>query len=282
MNRLAAAVLLLTACSQDYQLTGMSTAIGVSAGPVAIAGAGGRTKREAPFALDGSASIHPVGQPELLEYSWTLDSTPDGAVAELLDADTPAPQLLGDTLGPYVISLVVTDELGQVSENHAETTVEVIPWEDLAVKLAWAREGIDLDVHLVAPGGSYHGDGDCFFGNPEPDWGAAGDASDDPTLERDADADLGPERITLDHPDEGIYSVYVHYYSERHTEPVDARSVLTLSAEGQIVADLQGPDLAPGEVWVAGSIDWADLSWTPSDRVAGHEDLGGETYNEAE
>ena len=44
--------------------------------------------------------------------------------------------------------------------------IEVIPYENLMIEVSWDIPGTDLDLHLVAPSGSYYGELDCFYGNP--------------------------------------------------------------------------------------------------------------------
>jgi len=78
------------------------------------------------------------------------------------------------------------------------------------IRLTWTTLGADVDLHFTGPGGS-----DCYYGNRNPDWGAAGDASDDPSLDRDCITSCTEENITIDKVvTPGEYSVWVHYYSD--------------------------------------------------------------------
>jgi hypothetical protein len=266
------------ACAVEYGIEGLDKPLASPADPVAEAGPGGRTKRQLPFTLDGTASMHPDPHGQLT-YHWTLETVPDGADAQLLDADTPHPQLVSDTLGLHHVSLVVEDEHGTLSANDTLTRVEVVPWEDLSVELTWDLDGVDLDLHLLAPSADYYSDGDCFFGNPAPDWGTPGDATDDPRLDRDADADAGPERIVMDRPGDGTYGIRVHYYSARDQGGALAIPTITVHAEGEPLMTSEGAPLAPGEVWDVGALRWDDLTWTTTDRITTHAALGGPDYN---
>lgn len=89
--------------------------------PIADAGVDQNQRRGAKISLDGRNSIDPDG--DLLTYSWTLTSFPAGSMAVLSDASSPTPSFMADTLGEYVISLVVSD--GDTLSATDEVTVVV-------------------------------------------------------------------------------------------------------------------------------------------------------------
>jgi K319L-like, PKD domain len=89
--------------------------------PIADAGVDQNQRRGAKISLDGRNSIDPDG--DLLTYSWTLTSFPAGSMAVLSDASSPTPSFMADTLGEYVISLVVSD--GDTLSTADEVTVVV-------------------------------------------------------------------------------------------------------------------------------------------------------------
>jgi len=149
------------------------------------------------------------------------------------------------------------------------------------VELSWDLPDVDLDLHLIRPGGSYYSSDDCYFGNPLPDWGIEGDSSDDPYLSLDSEDAAAPETIVLERPEEGIYEVYVHYFNSRNAQEIYATPTVTVTAEGQIVATDVGPTLyGPGKVWRVGTLDWSTLSWLPNSEVTTHGDLGGPPINQ--
>lgn len=63
--------------------------------------------------LDGAESSDP--DDNQLTYQWTLIQRPDNSSAELQNADTWNPTFTADAPGPYVVTLVVTDEHGASS-----------------------------------------------------------------------------------------------------------------------------------------------------------------------
>jgi hypothetical protein len=84
-----------------------------NARPAADAGAFRRVTPGSLVTLDGSASCDAEGG--ALTPSWELVSAPAGSSWSLTGADTLAPQLLADRIGPYRIRLTVTDPAGAVS-----------------------------------------------------------------------------------------------------------------------------------------------------------------------
>ncbi len=229
-----------------------------------------------PAALDSSASVDADG--EVAGVQWTVLSTPDGALASITGADTAEASLLTDTLGVYVLGLVVTDNDGRPSENLASTVIEVVPYRDLEVRLDWDG-ATDLDVHLLAPDGTYFGAGDCWYGEPEPDWGVLGLDADDPGYSTDVEDGAGTEVITLAAPEVGEFQVLVHFYNPRGIEAGWPLPSLDVWLEGVRIDNDLGPRLTPGDVWIAGTVDTVTGLWTVSDTITTHEELGGPPYN---
>lgn len=81
------------------------------------------------------------------------------------------------------------------------------------VQLTWnTGPSSDMDLHLLRPGGSMFGDGDCYFGNCQGvalEWGAAG-AAGNPILDVDDTEGYGPENIYLaSGPEAGEFRIIV-------------------------------------------------------------------------
>jgi uncharacterized protein YfaP (DUF2135 family) len=113
---------------------------------------------------------------------------------------------------------------------------------NLVVDMFWSTSGDDFDLHLLAPGGTLRTDTDCYFSNcagspivGHLDWGVVGETEDDPTLVADDISGTGPERITIEEPADGTYTVVVHDYPG---------SSMTSANEVTVVISLYGD-----EVW---------------------------------
>jgi hypothetical protein len=252
----------------------------VLAAPVALTRAGTAAKRNETVELDGTDSYDPDDDQGVLTFAWELVSSPEGSTATFEATDTARPTFSADTLGTYVASLVVTDEDGLPSTNGALTAIEVVPWETMYVTLSWDTTDLDMDLHLVNPSGGYFTSNDCFFANPIPDWGTPGDAEDDPTLDADSETGGETENVLLPAPDEGVYTIYAHYYQPRDAAKGFVTPSLRVEGEGAVIAEVTGPVMdTEGEVWVAGTLDWATLAFTESTEVTTHADLGGPEYN---
>ena len=278
----------LAGCGSD---TGLNLLDGVDPlpaggeGPVAVSGAGSRIERDEEALLDGSESYDPDQDEQLLDDSWFVSDWPEGANYQLNGEANPQPSFQADTLGEYVISLIVTDTDDDLpSSNAADVAVQVVPYTELELTLTWTGT-VDLDLHLVQPDGTYYGSGDCFFGNPAPDCGVLGDSSDDPILDRDDDSAGGPETIVLERPEEGVYQLYVQYYNDRGLNPNTIPS-LEISRKGVELAVVAGPAMsAEGSVWVPGTLDWSTLAVAANesdsaDALTTNEALGGPDYNQ--
>jgi hypothetical protein len=152
-------------------------------------------------------------------YRWTLVDKPIGSASTMPSGTTPdlggfTPDLAGD----YVGRLVVSNEAG-VSSDPCETTLTAEPVEAMWIEMFWENSGDDMDLHLLAPGGTLNADTDCYYGNCTPtswtgglDWGVIGDTSDNPTLDLDDISLTGPENINIESPEDVTYTVVVHDY----------------------------------------------------------------------
>ena len=163
----------------------------------------------------GSESTDPA---ELdLTYDWKLIDRPVGSTANMPSGDADRPEFIADLAGDYVAELTVTNSEG-VTSSPCETTLTAEPVEALWVEMFWESPNDDMDLHLLAPGGSIETDTDCYFANCTPtswttlDWGVFGDVSDDPSLDLDDIDDSGPENINIESPQDAVYTVLVHDY----------------------------------------------------------------------
>ena len=248
--------------------------------PVAVAGASTKIKRNSSVMLDGTASYDPDDAQEVLTYAWEITSAPEGSTAYLDNPNLAQPTLNADILGEYVVSLNVTDTTGLVSEYPSATMVSVIPYENLIVELSWDLDGTDLDLHLVAPTGSYYSDLDCFYANPNPDWGILNDRTDNPFLSIDDEGTERREAIDYLQPVDGMYEIYALYYRNLASDYPYVTPHITIYAEGEIIADFDGPRLtSEGNLWYVGTLDWSTLIFEMRSDIYTHVDMGGPEYD---
>lgn len=257
--------------------------------------------------LDGSLSNDHQDTTDFSEliFTWHFERQPteEGDPDHLSDsaivlgedeADTPdfneagLASFVPEALGTYRISLIVTDADGAES-SPAIVTVQVLPPSDLDVQLDWDDTRADLDLHVLAPDGTYFGEGDCFSWNPNPEWGEDGLATDNPELSGDSDGEgEGPyrETIHLETPADGDYHVYVHYYSDHNAElgldAQSARPTIDLTVFGDSLLDEPATPSDPmlaGAVWHVGVLHWPAMTFDHLNDATTHEALGGPPYN---
>ena len=168
----------------------------------------------------GSDSYDPAGE-SIADYSWELLSLPDGATTIMPAGSANRYPFTPDLAGDYTAQLIVTNESG-LESDPCEVTLSSTPAENLWVEMFWELPNDDMDLHLLAPGGSYNNMmTDCYYSNCTPstewlydmDWGISGYEGDDPSLDLDDIAGTGPENINiLDPQTDGAYTVIVHDY----------------------------------------------------------------------
>ncbi len=181
--------------------------------------------------LDGSKSTDYDGKKDGLKYLWRFKKTPAGTGATIVDFDDktkPITNVLSDSQkatfqalmqGPYTISLVVQNTEGALSAP-ASCDINSVPDDDLRIKMLWNNKDADVDLHLIAPGGSYADPNtDCYFYNcaPQyagrrPDWGEPDVDKDDPGLDIDNTTGMGPETAFINKPANGTYKAIVQSY----------------------------------------------------------------------
>lgn len=178
--------------------------------------------------VTGADSYDPMGH-ALQTYTWNL-VVPDGSGATLMPSEDSSRRLTPDLLGAYVVSLVVTTDDGRASEPCEVTVTAEAPSYGIVVDLGWTQSGDDLDLHLLAPGGTVTSQLDCYYANRQPEWGVAG-LEDNPSLELDDIPGTGPEKITYALPPDGVYQVVVRDYPNSvNNTPNDA--VVTITVYG--------------------------------------------------
>ena len=166
---------------------------------------------------DGSGSYDPNGE-EIVMYYWELIQTPSGSASTLPYASgIQVADFYADLAGDYVGQLTVTNQSGLT--DTCQAVLEAIPSQNLWVEMFWQHSGDDMDLHLLAPGGTLETDSDCYYGNCVGggwfplDWGQQGVTTDDPHLDLDDISAIGPENSNIESPEtSGEYTVIVHDY----------------------------------------------------------------------
>jgi uncharacterized repeat protein (TIGR01451 family) len=161
------------------------------------------------------------------------------------------------TSGDNAITVAVTNGEGRTSSDTI--TVYLAPYA-IRIELTWSTDNnTDLDAHLIRPGGTFNdweGGSDCYYGNPNPDWGILEYVEDNPYLNQDDFAGYGPEIITLLQPyDAGIYQYKVHYntYPGSGTDPTFATVRIWINEGQPIVFEKY---MVADEVWDCAIIEW--------------------------
>lgn len=258
--------------------------------------------------LDGTPSVDsdgPNGQP--VEYEWVMLDSPDGSTSQPFerffdnqqpanggeqdDRTTPTAEFFVDLAGTYVFELRVRDNLGTSSadcDTSRRVVITAVPDQAILVQLTWEtpadpdetdNDGADLDLHLLHPNanGWFQSPFDCFYQNPQPDWGQLDNPADDPTLDIDDVNGAGPENISLDQPENtdvlgAPYLVGVHAYrtlsQDGHTDFGPSRAFVRIFIDGELAWDFTGED-EPGHKVMQGADhfwDVAAIEW-PARRV---------------
>lgn len=231
---------------------------GLNQAPLADAGPDQDTDPLETVQLDGNGSTDPDGDLPLA-YAWTLVRRPEGSTSALSDPGSDRPFLTPDLVGVYEAELLVSDATGLTSLLPDRAVVTAVPAERLLIELVWDSPVADLDLHMLAPGGTLGSRLDCYYGNRRPDWGEPGDPLDDPALKRDDLAGFGPETIGYEQPAGGAYQLLVDYFAA-HTpsgrEPTTA--TLRVFVDGILEAEMTRRLEAQGQLWTAGSVLWPE------------------------
>lgn len=162
----------------------------------------------------GSGSYDPNGL-TITNYNWTLISQPPGSTVRMPNGTANRTGFTTDVAGIYTAQLIVTNSQN-ISSEPCIVDLESVPGADLWVEMFWQNSGDDMDLHLVAPGGSLTSTTDCYYANCVGgnglDWGVRGDTDDNARLDLDDIPGTGPENINIRAPANGVYTVYVHDY----------------------------------------------------------------------
>ena len=139
----------LTGSSVDFSSTGRIDSLVQgpppdAVAPIASAGDDFHVNPGETAFLDGTASSDDITATANLEYSWILNSAPDGSSASLTNEFNSTPNLSTDLPGDYVVDLVVMDENGNISDVDT-----VVITADLSMNIVFRKV---VDTATLVPG----------------------------------------------------------------------------------------------------------------------------------
>ncbi len=239
--------------------------------PTAVIGMG--TAAPVPGATltaSGSDSYN-VNGAVIVEWRWEVS----GPGASTLTADGPSLEIPEARLGPYTLSLHVTDEDGAVSAPTEELVVVGYP-DRLWVELVWTNyPSLDVDLHLAQLSATgeplwFCPSYDAWADNAPHDWGAEAQTSDDPTvvlgelpaLPLTGAQNGGPERVHVHQPQDGQYAIGVYQHGPLAGELSDFGDVwlrvgteASLLEGGEVTATVPwAQDRTAGQMWFAATV----------------------------
>jgi PKD domain len=215
--------------------------------------------------LDGSGSTDPDGDLPL-SYQWSLRK-PLGAETVIVGENQQVASMTLDRRlpGEYRVELNVTDNNGLKNLTPARATIVAVPAQKLLVEMFWNNPKPDIDLHFLnerfVPLGT--SPGDCFYQNPTPDWGVAGDASDDPEFVHDALTGRGPEVVGYQNPVAGTYRVVAEYKNDQLAENPVTEITVRIYEYGVVKFESKKVLSKVGDVWGVADIDWPSGTITP-------------------
>lgn len=239
----------------------------VNRAPVAVIAPVGNGAPGATLEIDGSESHDPDGHAPV-QHAWKLKTSPIGSKATPTPKDEPKTSVNMDLPGLYRMELVVKDSLG-CSSPPTLVDLTAKPAQQLLVEVVWNNYDADIDLHMVPDGEEFFSARDCYYaaGHQSPDWGVAGDPSDDPHLDRDDLTGFGPEIIGYPNPADGRYRVMAHYFSDHGSKSPATEVTLRVYQFGVIRSEVRKTLETSGQKWIALTIDWPSGNITPIDEL---------------
>ena len=209
--------------------------------------------------LDGSASMDPDGDAPIT-YKWTIRSKPLASSTTIAAPEAAITEMTLDAMvpGAYEVQLDVTDSTGAKSCQPARATVVASPAQKLLVEMFWDNPGTDLDLHVLRDTTALLNTtpDDCYYQNRTPDWGTAGDTTDDPLFVRDALTGYGPEVFGYVNPVDGVYRVAVMFENELLSPMPSSRVTVRVYLFGILKAEASKTLERKGNVWEVVDVTW--------------------------
>jgi hypothetical protein len=137
---------------------------------------------------------------------------------------------------------------------------------DIRITLSWDDRGYDFELHLIREGGRINdGENDCTWTTcmgAGIDWGATGDASDNPRKDVDNTGTFGPENIFYPNPEDGLYTVMVEHWGGGFD---DASGFVTINVLDRAPVVVPIANLPSHHVFTAATIEWPSRQITVID-----------------
>jgi hypothetical protein len=237
--------------------------------------------------LKGDQSYAPGGG-TIKKYQWTAKQPAGSAKSFAPNAAFATPTFQPDAAGEYQFCLDVWDQNNTKSCTPACVTVLVVPNNAIHIELLWdtpadadqtdagEMAGADVDLHFAHPlavkpdqdcDGSpdpwFANPYDCFWFNPNPNWGGASAAgNDDPSMDLDDTDGAGPENLNLEQAegtaDEPFtYSIGVHSYQDNGYG--NSFATVNLYLNGVLALAIAKVELEPLDMWYVGKLHWPHL-----------------------
>ncbi len=135
--------------------------------PLADAGLNDSALWQTPVTLNGNGSSD--ADDDVLSYQWRFVRMPAGSNAVLLAANTPTPQFLADSVGQYVVELIVNDGITDSLPDQASVSVSLMSGS-LPLTATWHQQiqselGPKRLRDTVIPGTHDSATSDIQFGN---------------------------------------------------------------------------------------------------------------------
>ena len=217
------------------------------------------------FATWQGHDSYDTGGFDIVTYDWSLASVPAGSSAQMPQCNNTSDcgPFSPDLGGTYTGQLYIENELGQT--DTCTVDLEAVPLEDFWVEMYWSHAQDDMDLHVLAPGGSPRSNTDCYYANCTGsglNWGDPAYSGDDPVLDLDDIPGTGPENINIYDPATGTYTIFVDDYSGS-TSDFQGGNDVTVNVYingGLVFTDTrvmngEGPDMYFCQVeWPSGSV----------------------------
>jgi len=154
----------------------------------------------------------------------------------------------------------------------------------LRIELSWTNLLSDVDLHVLRPGGVFGTNNqvdpnDCYFNNPDPDWGVVGDPDDNPYYPVDETQGRGednrPESVSVAFPEEVPYRVLAHYSRFNGMQGVldDATIYVKVYFDDVLIASESATLSGPGRFWNVFCIKYLDGEVTLIENAAGENEI---------